>query len=158
MKPLHKSSLFAAAVVFLTVFSVGYGMFLIGSPSLQRARGFDQQRLNDLQQIAGTISAYWDAAGALPSDLASIEKTPYYYISSLKDPKTEEPYEYRVKSGTTFELCAVFETDLSQYPLKEPQISRIQESWGHGKGRACFEREVLKKQHIGPIPLRGDAP
>ncbi|MBI2574231.1 MAG: hypothetical protein HYV78_02470 [Candidatus Wildermuthbacteria bacterium] len=151
---LYTSKTFSRVVIALVAASVGYGLFLIGSPSLQRARAFDQRRVSDLQQIAGTIYAYWDAAQKLPADLVSLEKTPYFYISSMQDPRTKEPYEYRVKRDTAFELCAVFETDSFLYSAKETMPSFSRELWNHGAGRACFEREVLEKPAAKTEPMR----
>ena len=47
------------------------------------------------------------------------------------DPETGKRYEYRVKSGTQYELCAVFDEPAEQnrYPSQ---------FWHHGKGRTCF--------------------
>lgn len=145
---VHRSRVFARAVIVLAALSVAYGLFLIGSPSSQRARAFDLQRVNDLQQITGVVSAYFDTAQKLPDDLAALEKTPYFYASSLRDPNTKNPYEYRVKGETMFEVCAVFETDSSLYPAKNTMPFGMRESWDHGAGPTCFERAVLKKPAV----------
>jgi hypothetical protein len=52
--------------------------------------------------------------------------------SQLSDPETGMLYEYRAKSGTAYELCAVFSA-----PQEEDQVRQTQ-FWYHVAGRTCF--------------------
>jgi len=124
-------------VILAVIGAVAYGIFLTGSPSQQRSVRSDQRRISDLQGISYAIDSYLQTNKQLPGNLDEL-RAPQYYVSSIKDPLTDEPYEYRVIGDTSYELCAVFQTDSSQQAAEFPRPFS-ETVWEHGKGRACFE-------------------
>ncbi len=145
MNTLHtffQSKFFLGIVVIAVLLAVGYGAFLVGTPQAQRAFQLDQRRVSDLQQISSAIDAYFEKNKSLPQSFDDLKKQSYY-VQSVTDPKAGSPYEYRIVSATTYELCAVFDTESSQARSKvNTQIPFSQQAWDHGRGRTCFERET----------------
>jgi len=139
MKQFFSSKVFLWAVVVAVVLAVGYGFFLTGSPATQRALQFDLRRVSDLQQISFAVDEYWARNQKLPEALEELQDSRYYFVSSLQDPETQEPYEYLVSGEKTYELCAVFSmssTDDRQF-LRFPS-----KAWEHEEGRVCFSLEI----------------
>ncbi len=146
--------LFAALVILLIAAAVIGGLYLSGSPSTERGRQFDNQRLNSLQQIANAVDNYYYDNNQLPADLGMLmaAKDQMVYLSgSLNDPQTKEPYEYSQLGGSRYELCAVFDltsqTDSQGGPGTEPvampagpvaKLGTVR-SWEHAAGRVCFQ-------------------
>lgn len=140
-----------AAVVVIATASIGF--YLVGTPATQRARKFDERRINDLQLLNGSIINYWTIKRQLPPNLATLAATNYYGDRIPQDPETGQPYEYNIKSDLSYELCASFKLphqDNSNIVKPVPAYdSRIlpyppygNDSWNHSAGRACFTRTI----------------
>ena len=114
-----------AAVGVIAAFLVGLGV--AGTPGIQRRLQADHRREEDLRAISRAVYYRVQTAGEpMPETIASlVDKW------QATDPETGKRYEYRVKSGTQYELCAVFDEPAEQnrYPSQ---------FWHHGKGRTCF--------------------
>jgi hypothetical protein len=149
---------FVGIVVAVIVLAVGYGLTTVGSPGSQRLIQFDERRVSDLQSITFAIDSYWEQNGALPQQLEDLRGT-RTFVRSIVDPKSIEPYEYVILTDTSYQVCAVFETDSKNQ--QDPRIAvkpvPFSESiWNHGVGRACFEREAQQviKEEPFPVPAR----
>lgn len=134
----------AGAVIFASVI---YGFFLAGTPATQRDRRFDEQRVNDLQQIQSSTADYWQQKGSLPKNLDEL-KTLNYQVPA--DPATNEPYEYAPTGDLTFKLCASFSAaspKIAANATNAPYYSRvgiavIPQNWIHGEGQTCFDSTI----------------
>jgi hypothetical protein len=149
---------FAGVVIAAIACAVVYGLILVGTPAQQRIIQFDERRVSDLNQITHAIDSYWERNGNVPATLEDL-RDPRYFVSSITDPRTNEPYEYRATDEDSYELCAVFETDSAerQEPFPKPFS---EQSWEHGIGRTCFDRDVqaLPGGRIQPIPALPPVP
>lgn len=148
---LSPTRLFAVAAVTLVVAAVIGGIWLAGSPETERARQFDRQRLDHLQQLSYAIDLYYENESRLPTDLEQFRTDTTnkgYYIPSLTDPKTGEKYGYRAVSELSYELCATFEMNSSDLedrnapmyatPVKNGAVRTFE----HSAGRSCFTLEA----------------
>ena len=122
-----------AAAIVVAAFSIGLGV--AGTPAVQRRIEADHRRIQDLRAITWAVHSWYQRAGksaeplpALLAELAGKGIQP----SQTVDPETGRLYEYRVKSGTVYELCAVFSS-----PEEADQV-RQTPFWYHDKGRSCF--------------------
>lgn len=115
------------------------GFVISGSPSRERARRFDEMRIQDLIQITSAIDWYWNQNKKLPATLSETQAWPGPSAGNLRDPETNEAYEYRMKDAATYELCATFRTsqDATKQPTDRP-IYRGDSRWDHPQGRSCF--------------------
>lgn len=131
-----------AIVVFVSV-SIIYGFFVAGSPMAERARQFDQTRINDLTTMQYQIVEYWRSKRALPATLADLRNEISGYVPPL-DPETNSPYEYRIVSDLSFELCATFNaaSDSTDAYTSPRSMTGQNETWQHDKGRTCFTRTI----------------
>ena len=141
-----KKTAIAASVVVLA--SIILGFILVGSPAQQRKVRFDDQRVSDLSTIQYEITNYYQLKkGALPATLNDLTNTLSGFTVPV-DPSTGAAYEYAVKEGLTFELCATFEagsisnsSNTLAVPYREYGVNYYG-SWTHGVGRTCFERTI----------------
>ena len=56
--------------------------------------------------------------------------------SQIVDPETKASYEYHVRSGSVYELCATLSD------AEEPELGVATQFWHHGKGRTCFTMDA----------------
>jgi hypothetical protein len=131
---------FAVVASVVVVGAVAWGFVLVGSPGARRLERFDKRRLEDLQAIAREIRLMvLDPTNKalvkkpLPKTLKEAAERARDERLSLRDPQTDEPYEYVLKNETTYELCATF--------------ARARESdravfWNHTAGKHCFTIDV----------------
>lgn len=136
--------IFAWGTSLFVLLSIVFGFMLMGSPSTQRLKRLDADRVFALQSIQWQIVNYWQQKEELPKALDDLEDTISGYIVPV-DPSTGESYVYDVIGERTFRLCATFELpsevvygQRSSAPVK----TGFNETWEHEKGETCFEREV----------------
>jgi hypothetical protein len=158
---LNGRKLFIYSLIVVMTAAVAFGLLLSGSPTQERARRFDDQRVNDLQQIAAGIDQYYlNVETKLPSSLDTLTGRREIYVRSIIDPGTKEPYGYKPLAATTYQLCATFETDSALNPNLAPDP--INTFWLHGVGKKCFDLEVAKnlqgKQYPNAVPAQPAAP
>jgi hypothetical protein len=163
-KNLFKTSIiFALTGGVLVLAAIIFSFMIMGSPAKQRQLRLDDRRVNDLQNIQWQVINYFQQKEKLPASLNDL-KDPLSGFSLPIDPEFEKgnKYEYAVKDKLKFELCAtfalpipkgwreygdggrpipLFEKDMvTSYPYPGP--GGTNESWDHGAGRTCFEREI----------------
>lgn len=131
----------------LVLISIAAGFFIIGTPWDARQYRLDEQRVSDLQNIQWQIVSYWQQKQKMPVALAELNDSISGWRAPV-DPETAAAYEYKVKSGTTFELCATFKNDrqlASQTNITRPvdvYSKDLSDNWDHAAGRVCFERTI----------------
>ena len=143
--------------------SIVAGFFIVGTPTEQRARRFDEQRVGDLQILQSQILNYWIQKQSLPSNLNILEDSISGFLVP-KDPDSDAPYEYLIASPLSFELCATFKTSTKDFKASykgsrdfyvEPvSYGSFQQNWDHEAERACFQRTIdpeLYKQKQLPV-------
>jgi len=137
MKRPDRSVFFAAILIVAVVSSVIAGIFLLGPPSEWRLRLLDERRASDLRELSYAIDEYWTRVGMLPVSLDELSWEDEW-LPELVDPETGKPYEYRMLSSRTYELCAEFarETDIDGRDVPSQYL------WFHGSGRQCFQLEA----------------
>ena len=114
------SVMVAAAVVL--------GFLSLGGPSNQRLIQADNKRVQNLVTLAYQINGKWSSSNhTLPSTTEGLP------ANSFKDPLTQQPYEYHVKSANAYELCATFDRDNRKDIPNGPNMF-----WEHPTGHFCF--------------------
>jgi hypothetical protein len=134
---------FALVATLVVLASLGAGFWVLGSPDQQRLMALDRQRRQDLWGMANDLNMSKQAQlgkdkWVLPETL-SVGTDQSGAPRLRQDPVTQQPYEYKRLSETTYQLCAKFATDTSTYPLRNPTQQRW---WHHPKGRHCFKFNV----------------
>ncbi|MBU1705678.1 hypothetical protein KKG19_03045 [Patescibacteria group bacterium] len=155
----------AAGSVLVILVAIVMGFFVVGSPSQQRARRMDEQRVSDLSSIQGQILNHWVQKGTLPADLEAL-KDPLYGYEAPLDPATNQPYELAVRGELNFTLCATFDTAYDpsagatdRYYYESPVYpvgGKGMDIWTHDQGRTCFERTIdpLLYRQEEPLPVK----
>lgn len=158
----------------LVLLAIALGFQVAGSPETARGRGLDDQRAQALRTIAGCVAGFGMDQRALPASLEALREFGQYEycLSSINDPETKMPYEYRIVSASaispagirvgTFELCAEFTR--SSDGTTEPVGPYGVDKWAkHGTGRSCDTETVnLERSPEGsgfdaptPMPIKG---
>ena len=109
--PSRRNTLGVLAVAVVAA-AVVYGLFRVGPPSDERERRLDKRRIEDLRSIARAVDLHWTRHGNLPAALDLLSDATVQDVT-FGDPESGEPYEYRVLTDSTFELCGSFGTDWS---------------------------------------------
>ncbi len=141
-------------VIFVVAISIIVGFFVVGSPGTQRLQRFDEQRIQDLQQIQNEILNFWQSKERLPENLTVLNDA-LRGVRIPQDPETQSTYLYSISGEQSFELCANFSTKnqgessplqsrvskpfYAEYPLGYGQVS-----WEHDRGVVCFDRTIDK--------------
>jgi hypothetical protein len=135
----HTISAVVASIV--VILAVGWGFYLVGSPSARRLMRLDDRRLQDLQTIAREIQIMvvnpnerGTLKEPLPKTLAEAAQRARNERVNPRDPETAEPYGYALKDETTYELCATF---------AKPRDWDSRVFWNHPAGAHCFTINVL---------------
>ncbi len=152
--PAKSAKYFAWATSLVVLISIVGAFFIIGSPVTARFVQFDQQKVNDLQNIQSQVVIYWQRKEKLPEKLTDLQDSISGFVVPI-DPQLKESasyiYEYNIKDSATliFELCAVFNKqgkgDVGYYPVSVPAVGQYSYNWDHEAGRVCFERTIDKQ-------------
>jgi hypothetical protein len=152
--------MFAQVLGGVVVIGLVLGFIASGSPGYQRDLEFDQRRANDLSQLSGCVTSYAREFDRFPENLDELERqSSYYYCAKLRDPETDEPYDYQVVRDMTidangiregaFELCATFTLSTRDAALATRGLSQWHE---HDAGYECKSQEVSYKPQV-QVPL-----
>jgi hypothetical protein len=139
--------IFAVGVTLCVAAGIVAAFFVVGSPSAERARRMDQQRVNNLQQISYALDNHYVLKKDLPQSLEELQGIQDVYIESVVDPKTRELYAYRRIDAANYELCATFELDGGSSPdgrmaVATPYSGPYDKMWQHGEGLQCYGLQV----------------
>ena len=129
----------AIAAIVVVIATLGYSIYLVGTPGQQRDVRLDDRRVDDLRNISQNIDTYFDLNEEMPQSLRDLSG-PRFHVRSIEDPDTGLLYEYRVTEGTRYQLCAVFTTDSGD--RRDERRSFSERIWDHGVGRTCFQLEA----------------
>ena len=139
----------------LIVISVGAGFFIMGTPGQVRLYRFDDQKVQDLQNIQYQIVNYWQQKESLPVTLADLND-PLNGNTVPVDPQSGGGYKYKRNSPLDFALCATFNAETQSnsatmmYPRAVKPVTAPGTSagdleaqpWTHGEGEVCFDRSI----------------
>jgi hypothetical protein len=141
-------------VVGGTVFA---GFQIIGNPGTAPNTGMDDQRRNDLMAISSNLDIYWSVKQKLPDTLQQMLSIREIHPSSITDPVTKQPYEYKSLGGQSYQLCATFDhalsaTEVSLPPPTPGLRSNVSNLWLHDAGHVCFQNEAQQDVHYPTTP------
>ena len=140
------------AAIAIVMISLVVGFIVMGSPSTQRAKHYDDQRVSDLQNINYQIINYWQLKRVLPAVLRDVENKATGNILPV-DPESGAEYSYEAISTLSYKICAVFSlastgTDSATrsaetQPVPASAVKMTgQENWTHSMGSQCFTRTI----------------
>lgn len=141
------------AAIAIVVCSLVIGFVVMGSPSSQRMKHYDDQRVSDIQNINYQIINYWQLKRALPAVVSDVENKAIGNIVPV-DPESGALYSYEKVSALSYKLCATFSlsnvgTTGMTRNAAVPQVvpaSKMkpaeQENWEHEAGVQCYTRTI----------------
>lgn len=134
---LSPAGLFTACAGLAVVAALVAGFTIIGSPETARLRRLDIQRVYDLRSLSNAIEIYWRNHARLPASLNDLQDVSQWTALRVTDAVSGQPYDYRIKEGAAYELCAQFDTALTE--KSDPTSPAF---WRHDRGRQCFGLEA----------------
>jgi hypothetical protein len=138
---LSTGSVLLGASVAAVLAAVLAGLFVLGSPTEERARRIDDRRVADLQGIRAATDLFWTRHSRLPASLDDLSAEPGVKIRT-GDPESSEIYGYQPLDSSRYEVCASFERE-SREIARDPE----KDLWVHGSGRQCFQLEADEIGH-----------
>jgi hypothetical protein len=126
--------IFLGGVSLAVIAAVGIGLYLNGAPWELRLHRLDEQKVQDLRNLATAVDNYHERNGDLPANLDALDGSDLWMILRKEDPETNTPYDYEVADARSYDLCAVFHRagDGAQYDIALPDF------WKHPAGEHCF--------------------
>lgn len=147
-----------AVASMIVVGAIIYAFTITGSPFEQRSRKLDQKRVADITDLSRAVEDYYRENNKLPEKLREASKNLYRQNrqTDVKDPETNQEYEYSTTGFTTYKICAEFATASDQ------EIDRLDyyydKKFEHPKGHYCFDLEVpdwlIKDKSRTPVEAR----
>lgn len=140
---------FVRGTLALGVFFILWGFFIAGSPFAERAKRFDERRVQHLQTLQSEIINFWQAKEKLPVSLDEL-RDDIRGFAPPKDPETDAPYRYTVEDNNKFILCATFKTSATEntdivskrIAVTPDGYPYYGETWLHGAEEKCFVRTI----------------
>ncbi len=132
----HRWFAIASTAAVMIVFLLGFNV--TGTPPVMRARQADERRVQALRNLSAAIAARYRTQTnegqiklTLPISLADLVNDGKVGYADLKDPISQQQYEFTSIGGTRYRLCANFDraSDSSTYTSA---------FWKHGTGRTCY--------------------
>ena len=159
LTPMSRKIWFGISLVVI-LSSIIWGFSVLGSPRTQQLLKYDQQRVNDLQNINGQIQNYYATNGTLPNTIEEMSNG-NYYITQKVDQQTGKPYEY-YKAGDDkgYKLCADFNKASDDKNASTPAIYSYPydgiTTWAHPAGQYCFKQTINPNLYSKPmsVPIR----
>ena len=139
----------AWATVALVIITVVAGFFIVGSPAQARLARYDDQKVQDLQNIQYQIVNYWQTKKSLPANLTDLND-PLSNYTVPADPQEGDSYTYKRNSPLDFTLCATFNAPTrgsamgnTTAPIPAGAVGKpLADNWQHDAGQACFDRSI----------------
>jgi hypothetical protein len=150
----EKARMVGWGAAILIVATIAAGFLIMGTPGQIRLYRFDDQKVQDLQNIQYQIVNFWQQKEKLPATLTEVTDEISGNIIP-RDPQTGEPYRYEVKDRLTFILCATFNAESQPNSISSPRyytepvaigsdkvVGLEAQPWTHSKGEVCFKRTI----------------
>src|SRR3989344_5727615 len=157
-----KARLAGFATAALVAFTIVSGFFIVGTPWEARLYRYDEQKVQNLNDIQYQILNYWQSKGKLPAALTDLQDSISGYFVPT-DPQSGAQDVYQPTGALSFKLCATFNAETQAYSSGSTRVvtiapmaigetgKPIQDSWQHGGGEVCFER-TIDPQIYAPYP------
>ena len=123
----------AIVSAFVVSLMVILGFLRIGGPGTQRMQRADDKRIQDLYQLSAQMQNRWRLESKLPHDLGELSGV------AISDPVTRTVYEYHVREGSKYELCAAFSA-----ASRHDNAMANRDEWFHPAGLHCFALDAAQ--------------
>lgn len=133
----YSGTLYYRISTALVVMAIVAGLWMSGSPMGARQLKLDERRIEALQRVRTVVEQFHDGNDSLPA-LDEIMTRAGEDSTWFRDVESGRPYEYTVKSDSTYELCA-------EFSRSSREGTRYWDpAWNHPAGRHCFDFRIRK--------------
>jgi|GEM_PF-6330303 hypothetical protein len=142
MTKISGTRILFVGVMMAILATVVYGFVVAGSPSRERARRLDTQKVDALNQVSYSIDEWYRVHGKMPSDLGKLNLDPYVAANAARW------IEFSPGKNGEFELCATFTEPTGTNDPYVPRpvtypVMKGDRSFRHEAGRQCFALQVV---------------
>lgn len=141
-------------VAFVIVLgSIIWGFSVLGSPRTQQLLKYDEQKVNDLQNMDYLVTNYYSLHASLPSSINDLGCVQSSNSGMCSDKQTNRMYEYILigQSAKAYQLCAEFNKASQKNQYAVPlYYDTTATDWSHPAGRYCFDKTIPANQYIQP--------
>ncbi len=138
---MSRHGAFAAAATLAVVIALVLGFWNLGGHGNQREVAEDEFRTQDLGTISRAVDEWHTTHKSLPPDLKALMQ--YQPGLRMRDPETQQPYEYSASGDSQYQLCATFLLDSRPAPAQ-----RMNPPWTnfsfHSTGKQCFQLNAVR--------------
>lgn len=128
--------------IFITIAVLGTiitGFFFIGSPSEQRLRKLDNQKIQSIENIRAVLDQYYLTNKKLPQDLTELNSLKYNGANFV-DQQTQKNFGYKAIDDTNYQLCATFNLSNYSWDYRKKYNRTVQSSdYSHPSGDYCYD-------------------
>ena len=151
---LKSRKIWRVVALLIVLGSVIWGFAVLGSPRTQRLNKYDEQKVNDLQNLNNQITNFYGTKGFLPQTEDELSTFNYSFFPT--DPQSNQKYVYQKTGDLTYNLCATFNSASNDKEAKSR--ARIypygDNFWIHPVGEHCFGQTVNPSLYTKPVPIR----
>lgn len=148
---------FIATLAAIIVVFVG-AFFVIDNPMQTRAKNLDNDITNKFYTIDNCVDLYYREKKEMPKSMEDIKSNCTYMLDDVtKDKVTGKAFEYQLKDGLKYNLCAEFRTsNKNDKNNGQPYYSAPDnKSMLHDAGWQCLERKVFYDATAVPgVPIK----
>ncbi len=145
------------SAILIIIASVIFGLFIIDSPSVRRAKKLDQIRIEKISNINRAIYEFYGPEEnlfghqRLPKDLNELanETRVFIQLNGLNDPESDNgQFEYNIIGNKTYQLCATFDTEFNETSQNTsssmlfPVRNKENVTFYHPVGKHCFDLSI----------------
>ncbi|MFH1366230.1 MAG: DUF5671 domain-containing protein [Patescibacteria group bacterium] len=142
--------IWAVSSAIVIIACIIWGFSVLGSPRTQQLLKYDEQKVNDLQNINNQVINFYSNKGALPKTIEEMANGNYYV--NPKDSQTGNLYEYKKINETSYNLCADFnKASDDRSNLAYPVSLYGDVSWVHPAGYYCFIETINSNTYPKPM-------
>lgn len=128
----------AVGVTVAMVIAVALGLWVVGSPSHQRALRLDSARVGQIYALDTMINFLYSTKKTVPLTLSEVDPNSAHWL----DPVSGQPFAYSVTGPKSFRLCATFDTASEDTDPSGLYVYPRGAEWKHPAGHFCFDRAV----------------
>jgi len=148
--------------LFVVIASLAAGLYFNDAPAKVRAKNFDRQVMEQLDQTDAALNSYYIRNKALPESLTDLLKEGSRDIfitdKTIRDPETDKVFSYKILAKDSYEICADFKISSKEAMEEDNNQDYLLTRWAHEAGFQCFTKkaEILDAQGtpIKPIEAR----
>lgn len=146
-----QSYFYGSLIIVLAAFVIS--LFVVDSPAETRKRKLDERVIGSFYQIDSGVNNYYVKYGKVPTSFEQLkEESNYLTDEELKNPVTNEAYQYKALADDEYQLCTTFQYS-SKDRATQPYDYYTDKMWLHDAGYQCLNQKVTALAKPEPVAV-----